>query len=334
MARVADSAYAGEVLVGGAEPLAGPMGVALAPDGGLIVVDTDQNRILKCPNWQLQGFQQAACALLAGGSSSGFEADRLRTPYTALPAQVVGETFGLVVADTHNHRIQYWPAGATQGYTLVGGPGVGAPGYTGPGELQFPAGIALDEDAGYLYVSDTGHHRVVRYTLDANMQVVGAGVTVAGTYGTSGTDANLLDNPTALFLDAPRHRLYVADARNNRVMLWLLTPYLLDSEGITARRLSSIDSDTDGNETGNTTTSITETTTSTATTSSTYTSTISSTRTTSTTTSTTSTMYEGPRYQLYITGLVGRPYGLFSQDDAWSADEVFLPCAYETLHQC
>eukprot|EP00439_Symbiodinium_sp_Y106_P007823 s533_g1.t1 len=143
MARVADSAYAGEVLVGGAEPLGGPMGVALAPDGGLIV---DQNRILKCPNWQLQGFQQAACALLAGGSSSGFEADKLRTPYTALPAQVVGETFGLVVADTHNHRIQYWPAGATQGYTLVGGPGVGAPGYTGPGELQFPAGIALDED--------------------------------------------------------------------------------------------------------------------------------------------------------------------------------------------
>eukprot|EP00439_Symbiodinium_sp_Y106_P019448 s2920_g2.t1 len=35
-------------------------------------------------------------------------------------------------------------------------------------------------------------------------------------------------------------------------------------------------------------------------------------------------MYEGPRYQLYITGLVGRPYGLFSQDDARSADEDAL----------
>ncbi|OLP92003.1 RING finger protein nhl-1, partial [Symbiodinium microadriaticum] len=167
MPRVADSAYSGEVVVGVAEPLRGPMGVALAPDGGLIVVDTDQNRILKCPNWQLQGFQQAPCALLAGGSS-GFQANRLRMPYTALPARVVGDSFGLVVADTHNHRIQYWPAGATQGYTLVGGPGVGAPGYTGPGEIEFPAGIALDEDAGYLYVSDTGHHRVVRYALDAN----------------------------------------------------------------------------------------------------------------------------------------------------------------------
>ena len=30
-----------QVLVGGAEPLGGPMGVALAPDGGLIVVDTE-----------------------------------------------------------------------------------------------------------------------------------------------------------------------------------------------------------------------------------------------------------------------------------------------------
>ena len=60
----------------------------------------------------------------------------------------------------------------------MGGPGFGAPGYEGPGELQFPAGLAIDEARGYLYVADTGHHRVVRYVLSEEMQVLGQGLTV------------------------------------------------------------------------------------------------------------------------------------------------------------
>ena len=122
---------------------------------------------------------------------------------------------------------RYWPQGQSSGRTLVGGPGFGAPSYDGPGELQFPAGLAIDELRGYMYVADTGHHRVVRYSLNDEMQVVGAGLTVAGADQVAGKNLSLLDNPTALALSGDR--LYVADARNNRVMTWLIRPELLET---------------------------------------------------------------------------------------------------------
>lgn len=293
LVHLARAAISGEVLVGGTEPLRVPMGVSFAPNGQLLVVDTDNHRVLQCPGWQ-QGFSQQSCSVLAGTGSGGFEASQLRTPYVAIPVQVSGHSFSLVIADTHNHRIQYWPSGATSGRTLVGGPGFGAPTYDGPGELQFPAGLAIDEAKGFMYVADTGHHRVVRYALDVQqMQVLGSGQTVAGTDGTPGSNQSLLDNPTALALSGDR--LYVADARNSRLMTWLVREELLQLE-TPVRRLSSVgDENTTGTETTMTTTSMT--------------------LTTSYTISTTSTTtYTGPRYSLEMDGFTGRPYGIYVND--------------------
>lgn len=295
LAQLARSALSGQVLVGGTESLRVPMGVSFAPNGQLLVVDTDNHRVLQCPTWQLKDFTQQSCSVLAGIGGSGFLGTQLRSPYVALPVQVSGSSFGLVIADTHNHRIQYWPRGGSTGRTMVGGPGFGAPTYDGPGELEFPAGLAIDEAKGYMYVADTGHHRVVRYTLDVeNMLVLGAGLTVAGTDRTPGTNASLLDNPTALALSGDK--LYVADARNNRLMTWLVRPELLSTVA-TVRRLSSVDDDE--NATGTTTTVTTS----------------SFTFTTSfTVTTTTSTTYTGPRYFLEMDGFTGRPYGIYATD--------------------
>eukprot|EP00913_Durusdinium_trenchii_P033350 g31222.t1 len=82
------------------------------------------------------------------------------------------------------------------------------------------------------------------------MQILGVGLTVAGTDFTSGSNESLLDNPTSLALQGDR--LYVADARNSRVMTWLVRPELLALD--MPRRLSSIDeTNSTDNMTGNTT---------------------------------------------------------------------------------
>ncbi|CAJ1443225.1 unnamed protein product [Effrenium voratum] len=299
--RFAGAATTGQVLVGQLQDLKGPMGVTLT-DVGLVVVDTDNHRVLLCPSWQ-QDFQQSVCKLVAGTGSSGFEASELRTPYTAL-AQISDAGLGLIIADTHNHRVQFWAPGASEGITLVGGPGFGAPGYDGPGELEFPTGLAMDEVRGFLFVADTGHHRVVRYPIDLAAMSLGAGITVAGTSNVSGSAGSLLDNPTAI---AYRNdRLYVADARNSRVMTWLVRPELVDAE-VSARRLSSID-DFDDNETSDvnaSTTSATQTSTTTR-----------STSTITTITVTTTTTYTGPRYMLEMDGFQGRPYGVVAAEDS------------------
>ncbi|CAJ1356284.1 unnamed protein product [Effrenium voratum] len=299
--RFAGAATTGQVLVGQLQDLKGPMGVTLT-DVGLVVVDTDNHRVLLCPSWQ-QDFQQSVCKLVAGTGSSGFEASELRTPYTAL-AQISDAGLGLIIADTHNHRVQFWAPGASEGITLVGGLGFGAPGYDGPGELEFPTGLAMDEVRGFLFVADTGHHRVVRYPIDLTAMSLGAGITVAGTSNMSGSAGSLLDNPTAI---AYRNdRLYVADARNSRVMTWLVRPELVDAE-VSARRLSSID-DFDDNETSDvnaSTTSATQTSTTTR-----------STSTITTITVTTTTTYTGPRYMLEMDGFQGRPYGVVAAEDS------------------
>lgn len=303
----AAAASTGEVVVGGTMPLNAPMGVSWAPNGQLLVVDTDNHRILQCPSWT-QGFTQQPCSLLAGFGGGGFEATQLRSPYVASPVKVSGTSFGLIIADTHNHRIQYWPTVGSNGTgrTLLGGPGFGAPSYEGPTELEFPTGLVIDEVNGYLYVSDTGRHRVRRYVLDVEeMQILGVGLTVAGTDFTSGSNESLLDNPTSLALQGDR--LYVADARNSRVMTWLVRPELLALD--MPRRLSSIDeTNSTDNMTGNTTGTQTTVTTSS------FTWTTSVTRSTTTTTT-----YQGPRYFVELDGLVGRPYGIYA-----SADGIYV----------
>ncbi len=82
---------------------------------------------------------------------------------------------------------------------------------TGP-DLQRPTGLALDEESGRLYVTDTAAHHVRIYSEDGKSE---------GSFGRRGTGDGEFNFPTHLWLDG-KGSLYVVDALNYRVQVFRL----------------------------------------------------------------------------------------------------------------
>lgn len=116
-------------------------------------------------------------------------------------------------------------AGATDSWTQ-NGPNNGP---TALG-MYFPMGIAIDPVHHYLFISDYDNNRVMVYTLntDNSISTSGGGHTasyVLGQTSLQGGDAAAttisgLSNPLGLAIDTVNQRLFVADASNNRVLVF------------------------------------------------------------------------------------------------------------------
>ncbi|MDI3280855.1 MAG: 6-bladed beta-propeller [Bacillota bacterium] len=83
--------------------------------------------------------------------------------------------------------------------------------YGKAGELENPAGIALDEERGRLYVVDTKKHQVLVYGL--------ADGSVTSTLGRRGTGEGEFNFPTNAWVDG-RGQLYIADTMNFRIQIF------------------------------------------------------------------------------------------------------------------
>ena len=94
-------------------------------------------------------------------------------------------------------------------------------------QLKFPSGIAFDSTVTdnrdrFMYVVDTGNHRIIRwsanalYSSDLPSSTLN-GQVVAGQTGTPGPELNQLNNPKSAAFDQDGN-LLVADAANNRVI--------------------------------------------------------------------------------------------------------------------
>lgn len=137
------------------------------------------------------------------------------------------------IADAGNNRVQEIAASThtqfgmsmTAGdvYTVVGS-SLGTAGYTGDGGaatsalLDDPEGVAVDE-AGNLYVADTGNNRVQKVAVATGTitTVVGSATGASGTTGDGGAaGSGLLDSPEGLAAGSTGD-LYIADSGNNRV---------------------------------------------------------------------------------------------------------------------
>lgn len=204
--HTADALIYGEVMVGGHGPgqgawqLSGPTGLALTPNGDLLVADTDNHRVQLCGG--------PVCTTVAGGHWKGPGANQLYRPYAA----IASSGMQVFVADTHNWRIQLWEPEASSGISIIEKKSAEG--------LHDPMGIILDEGRDNLYVVDVGKHRILRFGLQSDGSVVpNSGLTVAGVSGESGNDTERLDNPTDAFLDM-NGSLWISDARNNRIVRW------------------------------------------------------------------------------------------------------------------
>ena len=163
-----------------------PSAVAVAPGGGLYVVDSGNSRI--------QRFMADGAFVNAWGSP-GPGIGQFSSPNGI----AVAPDGSVYVADSANSRIQRFTAD---------GSFISAWGSVGSGNGQFigPQGLAVAAD-GSVYVADTFNHRIQWFTPS------GAFV---GAFGTMGSGPGQLDRPFDLAV-APDGGIYVVDWGNNRI---------------------------------------------------------------------------------------------------------------------
>ncbi len=88
-------------------------------------------------------------------------------------------------------------------------------------EIGNTAGVDID-NKGNMWVADSGNHRVLRFPLTSGKISQSANLVLGQssfTENTLGTALNKLNGPSAIRVD-PSDRVYVADAQNNRVVIY------------------------------------------------------------------------------------------------------------------
>ncbi|NOJ78903.1 hypothetical protein [Myxococcus xanthus] len=203
-----------------AAELNSPSRLTVTKDGSLYVSDTDNHRIRML---ELGGNIHA----FAGSGTAGFSGDSTGQAANAClngPRDVAFDDTRnvLYIADTLNHRIRQVDVATGLITTLAG---TGMAGYNGEGEpatnhqLDTPSGLAINTDAGKLYVSDTGNHRVrvIDLASGAIDTVAGDGTKASTGDGAASTAASL-DTPAGIALDYLTLKdLYVAETGSHCV---------------------------------------------------------------------------------------------------------------------
>ena len=196
-----------------AAQLQNPWGVATDGMGNLYIADTGNDRIRRVD-------ATGTITTIAGTGEHGDGGDGGRAVQAQLDAPwdvAVDAAGNLYIADTNNRRIRKVDSSGV--ITTIAG--TGERGFGGDGnravaaQLSSPFGVATD-DAGNLYIADTGNHRIRKVNSS------GIITTVAGTgeRGFSGDGdraiAAQLSSPYGVATDDAGN-LYIADTGNHRI---------------------------------------------------------------------------------------------------------------------
>jgi DNA-binding beta-propeller fold protein YncE len=194
---------------------ASPTGLAVTPEGHVVVADTRNNRIRL-----IQGGPGGTVITLAGNGELGYrDGEGTRAMFRNPTDVAVGPAGEIYVADSGNHvlrRLERTPSGwqvstwAGKGYT---------PGFAdGPGaQARFSRPLALAVDVqGNLYVADQENHRIRKCLARTREVLTLAGSGAVGMADAArGTDASFA-YPSALAL-GKQGELYVLDAASQHL---------------------------------------------------------------------------------------------------------------------
>lgn len=220
--------------------LFGPRGAALGgTTGPLFVCDTGHHRLMI---WNTAPNRDGASAdVLIGQPDFETEGRNARGPVGAstlnVPTGVAAREGVLAVADAWNHRVLIWhgyPTRSNQPADVVLGqsdfasnaPNRGSDAPTAA-SLNWCYGVALAD--GALYVADTGNRRVLKWNRVPETSGTAADL-VLGQDDFETRDENGGRAPGAAGMRWPHgiatdgDRLFVADAGNNRIMVWTDPP--------------------------------------------------------------------------------------------------------------
>lgn len=193
-----------------------PQGVAIAPDGNLLIADTGNHIIRQV---DLAGGQLTT---LAGMPEQGGFAGENVPPLSALlrsPLDIfASDTENIWVADTGNHRIRRINLADNR---IVSEAGDGGNGFLGDGgdalraRLSSPSSVAVTA-GNQVFIVDSGNERVRAFSLQ-----IGVISTYAGSAGVGIGDGGLataasLSFPSGVAFDS-RNNLYIADSNHHRI---------------------------------------------------------------------------------------------------------------------
>jgi len=201
-----------------------PDGVAMAPDGDLVVADSHNDRIRRVDK------QTATIVTVAGSAESGYDGDdkpateaRLNNP-GGVAVAINGDIY---IADTLNYRVRMIDHATGFIHTIAGdgkpgdeGEPVGDGGPAIAAHLNMPSDVAIGPN-GDIYIADM-HHQRIRH-VDARTRLIST-VAGSGHWGYSGDDGPAteakLAGPAgiAVVSDGPgKVTLFIADYYNGRV---------------------------------------------------------------------------------------------------------------------
>lgn len=196
-----------------------PSGVALAPDGRVLIADRRVHRIfaLNVATGQMRTVAGTGIAGFAGDGGPAVDA-RLQHPEWVS----VAPDGDLIIADRGNLRVRRVDVVTGRIETIAGTGAATADGDDGPAaeaSLAGPFGVSVDQ-AGNIYVFDTEAHSIRRIdAVDGGIRtVVGDGRAGFGGDGGPGTAAQLSRPHNGVF-DA-HGRLLFGDSFNQRIRRW------------------------------------------------------------------------------------------------------------------
>ena len=134
---------------------------------------------------------------VAGTGFAGNASNELDEPWNLF----VDSNYNLYIADSANHRIQFWSAGASSGTTIAG---VNATPGSGPTELDTPSDVFVEAN-GDFYVADRNNSRIQFFPNGST-----TGITVSSGWGGTGGFRGVQVTSTGI--------IYGSDTTNNE--LW------------------------------------------------------------------------------------------------------------------
>lgn len=207
-----------------------PGGIAVLPNGGILVADTENQVIKLVRNGVVSEYAGITFEIDEYGRPVGGLADGTRqSSVFQLPAGMEADAEGnLYVADAGNHVIRKIDAAGN--VSVYAGSPIGAlgdaDGHRTEARFHYPSAIAIDP-SGVLYVADTLNHTIRKISADGTVTTLNAQseravevfpgvVEAAGDFRDGPLDQALFNEPSGLALDA-KGNLYVSDTGNQRI---------------------------------------------------------------------------------------------------------------------
>lgn len=207
-----------------ATSLNSPNAIAVDSSGGVYVSDGNCNRVLYYPKGSV------AATIVWGQSGSFTSNDQNKNGISAVsllfPKGVAVDNIGnVLIADTANTRVLFYPKGSTTSNRVYGQGGSFTSSTENLGGISATSinrafGVGFDSNNN-VYICDTENHRVLFYA--------GNSVTASRVYGqpsftTSsgfgiGASASSLDSPMAITFDKSGN-VYIADSSANRITIY------------------------------------------------------------------------------------------------------------------